>query len=186
MSVPEISLVTALLTSLVPASGAPAGARLVDVTPVIGWTEVRCLESGQERQQTRHVPRVLGWLYRWARGFDIERPNSMPPLLYLRSPLLSGFRQPAGCAPGDTARTDAGAGSCFVVTASDGVDRIVTYLVSLPQLGAGTAQELVTVLRQRLDEGERVALKINGGGVIELTPENAVLLDVRTCEARTD
>lgn len=171
--------------ALVPARPAP-GARLTDVTPVIGWTEVRCTEPAQEVQEPRRVPRVLGWLYRWARGFDIEKSNTTPPLLYLRSPLLSGFREPAGCGHQDAATQERNVSACFAVTASNGFDHVMTFLVTLPQLGANTARELTAALRQRLDEGEAVPLKIIGGAVVKLTPDRAVSLDVRACEVRTD
>ncbi len=177
--------VPGVFEALVPAGPVP-GARLTDLTPVIGWTEVRCLESAQEKQGPRRVPRVLGWLYRWARGFDIEKSNTTPPLLYLRSPLLSGFREPAGCGHEDAGAQERKANTCFAVTASNGFDHVVTYLVALPQLGSDTARELTAALRQRLDEGEAVALKTIGGGVVELTPDRAVSLDVRACEVRTD
>jgi hypothetical protein len=177
--------VPGVFEAVVPAEGR-AGSRLVDVRPVIGWTDVPCVEPAQERQKPSRVPRVLGWLYRWARGFDIEKSNTTPPLLYLRSPLLSGFQEPVGCPHGDEARPAPGARSCYAVTASNGFDHLVTYLVPLPQLGARTPRELTTSLRQRLDKGETVGLKTIGGGVVELTPDEAVSLDVRACEDRTD
>jgi hypothetical protein len=170
----------------VPLAETRTGARLIDVTPVIAWTEVPCLGPAQEKQPPRRVPRVLGWLYRWARGFDIEKGNATPPLLYLRSPLLSGFQEPVGCPPDDTAAQDRRATRCFAVTASNGFDHVLTYLVPLPQLGARTAPELRAVLRQRLDEGEKVAMRTIGGAVVELRPEEAAALDVRACETRTD
>ena len=126
------------------------------------------------------LPRVIGWLYRWVRGYDLEESSTPAPLLYMRSPLLAGFNEPVGC-PRDAEAREYQAPTCVAVTASDGHEHMATYLVPL-QLGATTPAELAETLRQRLEQGDHVLLRIVGGGVVKLDPAKGKDISVQRCD----
>lgn len=147
---------------------------------------MRCAPPDQERQTGRRLPKVFGWLYRWARGFDIERSTTSVPLVYLRSPLLTGFQEPADCPPSDTLPEAPVASICVAITAGAGTAHLSTWLLSLPQLGARTPSELESMLRDRLGSGEAVMLRGLGGAAVELGPALAGDLRARACDPETD
>ena len=163
----------------IPRASRNGTARLGDIAPVIVWEDVRCAAQDQESPRTRKLPRVIGWLYRWVRGYDLEESSTPAPLLYMRSPLLAGLNEPVGC-PRDAVR-EYRAPTCVAVTASDGREHIATYFVPL-QLGATTPAELAETVRQRLKEGEHVFLRTVGGGVVELDPAKGKDISVQKCD----
>jgi hypothetical protein len=178
------SLMAGIFTARLPGADA-AASRLVEIYPVIAWVEPPCVEPDQERPG-RKLPRVLGWLYRRARGVDLERGTASPPLLYLRSPLLAGFQEPGNCPAADAVELPPATTSCVAITASDGHEHVATYLVALPQLGSRTPTELGAALRDRLRGGEAVALRTLGGGAARLDPARTARLDVRACQSEMD
>lgn len=180
----RVSLAAGIFTARLPGAEAAPFSLLMEIYPVIAWVEPPCVGPDQERPG-RKLPRILGWLYRRARGVDLERGTASPPLLYLRSPLLAGFQEPGNCPPAGAVELPPPA-SCVAITASDGHQHVATYLVSLPQLGSRTPSELGAALRDRLRGGEAVALRTLGGGAAQLDPARTARLDVRACQSEMD
>lgn len=152
---------------------------LADPDPGFTLTRPPCTEGTGQGPGERKWPRFLGWLYRWARGYDLERSRTPAPNLYLRSPLLSGFDEQSGCAvPDPTPRV-----TCVELRTSDGHEHMATYLMSLPQMGARTPEELAGRLRKQLAKGKLVALRLLGGGQTDLDPKLALKIEVRACQS---
>lgn len=198
MSVPTIRCLiglTLVIAVAVPATAAGTAAALpgtITGAPPAGPGtkphDLRCTGAVDPapQQAKGRVPRVFGWLYRWARGFDVERSTTPPPVLYLRSPLLAGFQDPVGCPPAQPAAERTPRQTCVAIVTGDGQDRPETWLALLPQLGARTPDELAAVLRERMDVGETVPVRLIGGAAMLLDPGTVGELAVRKCGTDTD
>jgi hypothetical protein len=152
----------------------------LDLTPSAAVVGPECLALEPPQRAARRRPRMFGWLWRSTRNIDIERGGA-PLLFYLRSPLLSGFRERADC-PGEATITPRPhAEVCASLSVNPGHDDAWSVSVTLPQLESSTPAKLGEVLRDRLEHGARVTLRALGGRELQLDPARVATVEAKPC-----
>ncbi len=147
--------------------------------------------SGAETPCNPPVPRpsIRGlwrhWWTAWRSRRDPDPGQTVTTPFYLRSPLLSGFYDPAdaGCHGAAVVRAAEPSEECAELMLSRGAERPVRFEVPLPQLGAASANRLGALINHRLEEGENVVVLLELGQKYPIEPSRTRGVAVSSCSS---